>query len=141
MRAPAPHQPPLPRGTRRPAPQTGAPLLDAERARRLDRLDALARRMDRAFRIPFTQRRFGWDAIIGLVPGVGDTLAMAPAFYILREAHDMGASSPVLARMAGNIGFDWLIGLVPIVGDLLDIGVKSNTRNVALLRDHLTSST
>lgn len=141
MRPPEPHQPPLPRGTRRPAPQTGAPSLDAERARRLDRLDALARRMDRAFRIPFTQKRFGWDSIIGLVPGVGDTLAMAPAVFILREAHNMGASTPVLARMAGNVGFDWVIGLVPLVGDLLDIGVKSNTRNVALLRDHLTSST
>ena len=140
MRPRGPHQPPLPRGPRRPASQTGAPSLDPERARRLDRLDALARRMDRAFRIPFTQRRFGWDSIIGLVPGVGDTLAMAPAFYILREAHNMGASTPVLARMAGNIGFDWLIGLVPLAGDILDIAVKSNTRNVALLRDHLTSS-
>lgn len=95
--------------------------------------------MDRAFRVPFTPIRFGWDSILGLVPGVGDTLAMAPAFYIMREAHDMGASRPVLARMAGNIGIDWLVGLVPLVGDIFDVGVKSNTRNVALLREHLNN--
>jgi len=104
---------------------------------RLDRLDTVARRMDRAFRIPLTPIRVGWDSILGLVPVVGDTLALAPAIFILHEARDMGASRIVQARMAANIGVDWLLGLVPVVGDLFDIGFKSNTRNVALLRDHL----
>lgn len=108
-----------------------------KRAKRLDRLDGLARRMDRAFRIPFTRIRFGWDPILGLVPVIGDTLAVAPAVFILREAHDMGTSKSVLARMVGNIGIDWLVGLVPFAGDILDVRVKSNTRNMALLRDHL----
>ncbi|MDX5403233.1 MAG: DUF4112 domain-containing protein [Rhodobacterales bacterium] len=99
----------------------------------------LARRMDCAYRVPFTPIRFGWDSILGLVPVVGDTLALAPSVYILREAHAMGASKPVLARMVGNVGIDWLVGLVPLVGDLLDVGVKSNTRNVALLREHLNN--
>ena len=110
---------------------------NVDRAARLDRLERLARRMDRAFRIPLTQIRFGWDSILGLLPGVGDTLALAPSIYILREAREMGASSAVLARMAANVGIDWLVGLVPLVGDILDVGVKSNTRNVALLREHL----
>lgn len=123
----------------RTGPEPGASSRHTDRSDRLDRLEALAVRMDQAFRIPLTSIRFGWDSILGLVPGVGDTLAMAPAVYILHQAHDMGASKPVLARMIANIGIDWLVGLVPVVGDILDVGVKSNTRNVALLREHLNS--
>jgi len=122
--------------TARTAPD-GAAARHAAMTGRLDRLEALARRMDMAFRIPLTRIRIGWDAIIGLVPGIGDTLALAPAIYILNEARDMGASNAVLARMVANTGIDWLVGLVPVVGDILDIGVKSNIRNVALLREHL----
>ena len=110
---------------------------DTCRSARLDRLDALAHRMERAYRIPLTRIRFGWDAILGLVPGVGDTLAMAPAVYIVQQAHEFGASKPLLVRMAANVGIDWLIGLPPLIGDILDVGVKCNTRNVTLLRDHL----
>lgn len=124
----------MPREAHQPA-TVASPHVD--RAARLDRLERLARRMDRAFRIPLTQIRFGWDSILGLLPGVGDTLALAPSIYILHEAREMGASSAVLARMAANVGIDWLVGLVPLVGDILDVGVKSNTRNVALLRQHL----
>lgn len=113
---------------------------DSDRSRRLDRLDALAHRMDRAFRIPFTGIRFGWDGILGLVPVLGDTLAAGPAVFIMHEAHNMGASKFVLVRMAGNTGFDWLVGLVPLVGDILDVSNKSNMRNVALLRAHFDIS-
>ncbi|MFU1477058.1 DUF4112 domain-containing protein [Roseovarius sp. C7] len=107
--------------------------LDAE----LDRLDRLARRMDRAFRLPFTQIRFGWDALLGLVPGVGDTAALAPSVYILARAHKLGAPGWLLLRMATNLGVDWAVGLIPLIGDLLDIGIKANTRNVHLLRAHM----
>ncbi|MEM5519121.1 DUF4112 domain-containing protein [Sulfitobacter sp. AS59] len=103
----------------------------------LDRLHRLARRMDYAFRIPLLGVRLGWDSILGLVPGVGDVLAVAPAGYIIKEAHRMGASAPVLGRMGANVGIDMVIGAIPLVGDLFDIGWKANTRNVALLRDHL----
>ncbi|MBW4960932.1 DUF4112 domain-containing protein [Sulfitobacter sp. CW3] len=103
----------------------------------LDRLHRLARRMDYAFRIPLLGVRLGWDSILGLVPGVGDALALAPAGYIIKEAHRMGASSTVLGRMGANVGIDLVIGAIPLIGDLFDIGWKANTRNVALLSDHL----
>ena len=102
---------------------------------RLDRIDRWARRMDRAYRIPFTPIRFGWDAVLGLVPGVGDTLALAPAVWIVKEARDMGAPAPLLAQMGGNIAVDWIIGLLPLVGDIFDIGYRANTRNAMLLRE------
>lgn len=118
-------------------PRTGAARGADDLQHRLDRLDGIALRMDKAFRIPFTPVRFGWDSVLGLVPGIGDTLALAPAAYILHQAHGLGASRPLLARMAANTAVDWMVGLVPIVGDLFDVRVKSNTRNMALLRKAL----
>ena len=102
---------------------------------RLDRVERVAHRMDRAFRI--FGIRVGWDSIIGLIPGVGDTLALAPAGYIVLTARRMGAPIHLLARMVGNIGIDWLLGLVPLLGDIMDVGYKSNSKNAALLRAHI----
>ncbi|SLN29762.1 hypothetical protein ROJ8625_01317 [Roseivivax jejudonensis] len=106
---------------------------------RVARIERLATRMDRAFRVPGTRIRFGWDGVLGLVPGIGDTLALAPAAYILHSAYEMKVPTPLLARMGVNVAVDWAVGLVPIIGDLLDVGYKSNTRNAALLREHVES--
>jgi hypothetical protein len=114
-----------------------APQPSAEIAGRLDRLDDLARNMDSRFRVPGTNIRFGWDAVLGLVPGIGDIATLGPAGYIWLEGHRMGVSNGVKGRMAVNIALDWAVGSVPLVGDILDVGLKANRRNVALLRDHL----
>ena len=103
---------------------------------RIARLERLAHNMDSRYRVPGTRIRFGWDSIIGLVPGVGDVATLGPAGYILLEAHRMGAPTGLKLRMAANSGIDWVVGSIPIVGDLLDVGLKANRRNVALLRDH-----
>ena len=42
------------------------------REERVARLDALATLLDTAFILPGTNVRFGFDALIGLVPGIGD---------------------------------------------------------------------
>jgi hypothetical protein len=93
--------------------------------------------MDSAFKLPIVGVRMGWDSILGLVPVVGDTLALLPSAYIMKESHRMGAPNSVLARMAVNAGIDYVIGSVPLVGDLFDIGWKSKLRNVDLLERHL----
>jgi len=103
---------------------------------RLDRLERLATDMDSRFRVPGTKIRFGWDSIIGLVPGIGDVASLAPAGYILLEAHRMGAPKALVGRMAVNAGLDWAVGSVPVLGDALDVWIKANRRNVALLRAH-----
>ncbi|UWQ80749.1 DUF4112 domain-containing protein [Leisingera sp. S132] len=113
------------------------PELPSHQKEELLTLERLAQRMDRAFRVPLLGVRVGWDSIAGLVPGVGDVLALAPAVYILFRGFRMGASAPVLARMAANIGIDTLIGSIPLAGDLFDVAWKANTRNIALLRRHL----
>lgn len=102
---------------------------------RLNRLRRLARLQDSRFSL--FGIRFGWDAIIGLVPVGGDALTTALATYVIIEAARLGAPAPLLARMALNIGIDFVLGATPLIGDLADIAFKANLRNVALLERHL----
>ncbi|NBB70832.1 MAG: DUF4112 domain-containing protein [Alphaproteobacteria bacterium] len=111
--------------------------LDPDTAVRLERLRGLARLMDTRWRLPLVPVRFGLDSVIGLVPVVGDTVSWAVAGWIVAEARKLGAPPDVVGRMVANNVFDWTIGLVPVVGDLLDVGMRANTRNVALLADAL----
>ena len=104
---------------------------------RLRRLERLAVRMDSAFRIPVIGMRVGWDAIIGLIPGIGDALTFVPAAAIILEARRLGTRSHVLGRMIFNTVLDLVVGGIPILGDLFDAKFKSNRRNVAILRAHL----
>ena len=104
--------------------------------KRVERVEALAHRMDSAFRVPITRIRLGWDSILGLVPGIGDTLALAPAAYIIWTAHDMGLPMHRKSRMVWNVFLDWLLGLIPLVGDIFDVGFKANRKNAAILRRH-----
>ena len=104
---------------------------------RLQRLEKMAHRMDSAIRIPVIGMRVGYDSIIGMIPGIGDLLTLAPSAWIILEAKRMGAESHVIARMIGNTATDTLVGMIPILGDLFDATFKSNRKNVAILRDHL----
>ncbi len=103
---------------------------------RLDRLARLADNLDSRYRIPMTGIRFGWDAILGVVPGIGDMAALGPAGYILLEAHRMGAPGKVKAQMVGNTAVDFVVGSIPVIGTIFDIGLRANRRNVALLHRH-----
>ena len=102
-------------------------------------LDALRRwavLLDSYFRVPGTNLRFGLDAIVGLVPGLGDISTPVFAALILLQAVRMRLPVVVQARMVLNAAIDMLAGLVPVLGDLVDIGWKANLRNLALLERH-----
>lgn len=101
------------------------------------RLERIANLMDSCIPIPGTKYRLGLDSLIGLVPGVGDGVALFPSLYIVIQARDLGVPWPTLGRMLGNIGVDLLVGAVPLLGDLFDIGFKANRRNVDLIKNHL----
>lgn len=100
----------------------------------LARLDRLARLLDARFTIPGTGIRFGIDALIGLVPVIGDALTLAPGAWIVARAHMLGARKRTIARMIANLAIDWFAGSVPVIGDIFDIAWRANLRNVALLR-------
>ena len=101
------------------------------------RVETMEYLLERAVTIPGINRKVGLDAILGLVPVVGDIATAAMGAYIVWEARNLGISKLKLLRMMGNIGFDTLIGAVPLVGDLFDFAFRSNTRNLAIIRRHL----
>lgn len=93
----------------------------------------VARMLDDLVRIPGTNITLGADALLGLVPGVGDAATTAMAGIILVDAIRAGVPLPVLARMVSNCCLDALVGQIPMVGDVADIGFRSNRMNLRLL--------
>lgn len=103
-------------------------------------LEVLAQWMDSVFEIPGTPVRFGLDPILGLIPGLGDAISTIVTLYILGAARRYGVPRVTLMRMAANVAIDFALGSMPIVGDAFDVFWKSNVRNVALLRRHISST-
>ena len=101
------------------------------------RLDALSRLLDSAVRVPGTNIRFGADALLNLIPGIGTLTSKGMSAYLIWEARRLGVPTGTLLRMVGNVGVDFAISAVPVVGWVGDVFFRSNLRNMALLRDHL----
>jgi uncharacterized protein DUF4112 len=117
------------------------PLLVQDRRVQIDdRLQRLSWLMDDLIRIPGLGWSFGLDALVGLIPGFGDTATSLASFYILASAVRYGVPKVTLLRMGLNIGIDYVVGSFPLVGDLFDAWWKSNQRNVALLSKRATVS-
>lgn len=113
--------------------KTAAPSTDAA----LRRLQTVANLLDSAFVIPGTKQRVGIDAIIGLVPGLGDIATTLLSSYIIWEARNLGVSRWALARMMANLGIHAAVGSLPLVGDLFDAFFRVNQRNMRILRSQL----
>ena len=101
------------------------------------RVEALEQVLERSFRIPGVNYPVGLDAIVGLVPVVGDLITAAMGAYIVWEGKNLGMPKWKLWRMAGNVAFDTALGAVPLVGDAFDLVFRSNTRNLKIIRKHL----
>lgn len=106
----------------------------------LERIRRFSRLMDSAFRIPGTSFRFGWDPIIGLIPGLGDAIDTGVSAYLLFLATQFQLPPRVLGWMVFNIGLEAVVGSVPIVGDVFDAFFKANIRNLTLLEGHLQAT-
>jgi hypothetical protein len=90
--------------------------------------------MENKFRIgPF---KFGFDAVIGLIPGGGDTVTAILALYLVWVGVQIDLPREQLMKILSNILLDFLIGLVPILGDLGDFVFKSNVKNLEILKQH-----
>jgi hypothetical protein len=115
-------------------------LMDpANEKTRISRLDRLSQLLDSAFRIPGTDFRIGLDAVLGLIPGVGDTLGAVLSSYIIIEAARLGLPKRILLRMVGNVAVESIVGVVPILGDIFDIAWKANVKNFELLRAYIAA--
>ena len=101
--------------------------------RRLERLHNLGRWLDSSIRLPGINYRIGYDAVIGLIPGVGDLIGLGLSLYIVLEASRLGVAKSTLVRMLTNVGVEAVVGAVPFFGDIFDATWKANARNLKLL--------
>lgn len=98
-----------------------------------EHLDYIAALLDDMFRIPGTQIRFGLDALIGWVPGIGDALASIASFFIVFAAWRRGVQAVTLLRMIANVLLETALGAIPVAGDVFHVFWKANRRNYRLL--------
>src|SRR6266699_6921918 len=123
-----------------PASQTRQRVLRPTSVQIERELEVLSQLMDNQFRIPILDWRFGFNAIIDLIPEFGDIATTIVALYILVSAVRYRVPKITLLRMGVNIAINFLVGLVPIAGDLFDAWWKPNIRNINLLRKRATVS-
>jgi hypothetical protein len=101
------------------------------------RLRRLAKLMDSQVRVPALGLRIGADAVLGLVPGIGDVIGGVIGAYLIYEAHRLGVPRSALLRMVANTVFDSAIGAIPVAGDIWDFFFRSNDRNMRILARHI----
>jgi Domain of unknown function (DUF4112) len=106
---------------------------------RLSRIRWLSYLLDERFRIPGTRQRIGLDGLLGILPGIGDTVGALLSIYILFEAAQIGVPRSTLLRMIANIALDTVVGAIPVAGDIFDVAWKANKKNAALLNAHIAS--
>ena len=101
------------------------------------RVELLEMILERSFVVPGINRPVGLDAIVGLVPVVGDVITAAMGAYLIWEARNLGMPKWKILRMVGNLGVDTTLGAIPVVGDAFDFLFRSNTRNLRIIKKHL----
>jgi len=114
-------------------PATDVAPLRTPSEEQLERLRSLVRFLETAGRIPGTRIRFGADAVIGLIPGIGDLAGGMLSALVITEAIRANVPVPVVYRMFANVAVDLLVGAVPVAGDIFDVFWKAGVRNLTLL--------
>jgi len=103
-------------------------------------LRRFARFMDEEFEIPGTKLRFGADAILGLIPGIGDVIGAVFSSWIIAGALRHRVPALVILRMIANVVVDLVFGAVPLAGDVFDFLWEENMKNMRLLEKHRNRS-
>lgn len=99
----------------------------------------LANRLDTAFKLPFIPFRIGLDAIIGLIPGLGDAVMLFAALRIVYLGKRMGLPPGLVKVMLRNALLDFGLGFIPLVGDIVDFFYKANQANVRVMEKYWVS--
>src|SRR6478736_489625 len=116
------------------------PHLDTEPQAVRQRVEAMEKILERLFVIPGINRPVGLDAILDLIPGVGDIAGAALGAYIVWEAKNLGMSKWQMTRMTSNVGVNWRLGLFSVVtvfGVLHTLFYRSNSKNLNIIKKHL----
>jgi hypothetical protein len=100
--------------------------------------EKLANLMDSAVHVPLIGG-VGLDALLGLVPVLGDVVSKLFSVSIITNAAYLGVPRSAVTRMIVLSFFDLLIGAVPVFGDIADVFFRANKRNIAVVRQHLVA--
>ncbi len=92
--------------------------------------------MDQAFPVPGTNIRVGLDAVLGLIPGIGDVMGALLSTWVIAGALRHRVPAPIIVRMVFNIAVDLIFGAVPVAGDIFDFLFEENMKNMRLLEKH-----
>lgn len=109
----------------------------SDRRAALQRIEMLELLLERSILLPGFNRPIGLDAMLGLIPVVGDAISAALGAYIIWEARNLGLPRWKMWRMIGNLGIDTAVGAIPLAGDAFDFFFRSNSRNLRILKKHL----
>lgn len=126
-----------------PAVQTYTPIYDAPSIAEVDdnfrapdallKAQSLANLLDTAVKLPFINFRVGLDFLVGLIPGIGDTIMLLASLRIVYWGHQIGLPRALKYKMLRNSIIDYGLGFIPIIGDLVDLFFKANQRNVRIM--------
>ncbi|GAA98430.1 uncharacterized protein L969DRAFT_61535 [Mixia osmundae IAM 14324] len=102
----------------------------------LGKIRRRARRLDRGFSL--CGFRFGYTAILGLIPVVGDVADLSLSYYlVIKPATKCDLPNSLKQHMLFNQAVATGIGIVPIVGDIAYAAWKPNSRNAFLFEEFL----
>jgi hypothetical protein len=92
--------------------------------------------LDEAFTIPGTRFHVGLDALLGLIPGIGDIIGGVLSTWIIAGALRHRVPASIIVRMVWNVVLDLLLGAVPVAGDAFDFLYEENVKNMRLLEKY-----
>jgi len=112
------------------------PGLSARDAKILKSVQRRAHYLDKGFSV--CGFKFGWTAIIGIIPGAGDVADVGLNYFlVVRKARQADLPWWLVRQMLLNNAVSACVGLIPIGGDLVLAMYKANSRNAALLEEFL----
>jgi hypothetical protein len=119
-----------------PGSPSGPNATGLERARQWALAEHWTRALDNSIRVPGTRLRFGWDAVIGLIPGVGDVAGLGLSLLVIVRGVLLGVGRWTTARLVVIALVDASIGTIPIAGEAFDFVYKANERNLRTIARH-----
>ena len=79
--------------------------------------------------------RYYLDALIGLIPGWGDAVALVSVVPFVYFSLKVVKSIPLTLAVLNNALRDVLLGMIPFfVGDIIDIFYRANSRNFTMIQ-------
>ncbi len=117
-------------------PTTSPPAMNKDEKRRLRRERLMGNKAYQAMKgLTRCMDRYYLDALIGVIPGWGDAIAMLSAIPFVYFSVRVIRSMPLTLAILNNTLRDVLLGMIPFfVGDIIDVFHRANTKNMAMIQ-------